>query len=192
MLAAGFSRFTGCLSLSSCHLLAFLLSALSLRFLPFSSAIYPLRVFVGPSSLLRRWLSSLGASLPLVLCLAAALCDSCRIHLPLFLAAFFFLSGRCHFLFFTSAVSFCRVLLLFFLCWYTILPGVFCTCLRSVSGLLHSHALLFTTLCCLESLSLLPFSALFLSCPLFTCLFWLVGGFPSLGFSLCAFFLPSW
>ena len=37
-LATGFSRFLGCLSFRSCHLLAFLLSALSLRFLSFSSA----------------------------------------------------------------------------------------------------------------------------------------------------------
>ena len=89
----------------------------------FSSAFYPLRVFVGLSSLLRRWLSSLGASLPSVLCLAAVVCASCRIHLPLFTAAFFFLSWPCLFLFFPSAVSFCCALPLFFLRWYTSFQG---------------------------------------------------------------------
>ena len=63
----------GNFSLSSWPLLAFLLFALSLRF-P-SSACYPLMVIVDPISLLRCWLSSLGASLPGI---SLSCCDSLR------------------------------------------------------------------------------------------------------------------
>ena len=113
-LAAGFSRFMGCFSFRS--VISWPSCSPRCRCASFCFCFSPLRVFVGPSSLLHRWLSSLGASLPSVLCLAAVVCASCRIHIPLFTPAFFFLSWPCRFLFFASAVSFCCAIPLFFLC----------------------------------------------------------------------------
>ena len=175
----------GIFSLSFWPLLALLLFVLSLRF---PSACYPILVIVGPISLLRCWLSSLGASLPGI---SLSCCD-CRMVPPLpFSAASFRFYWPCPF-FFGSTVSFCLALQYFFL--ISSFVGI---CLLPVFLLLPSVELLSPQFPCaiflLLSVSWVPLLVFsfhsFLLCAWITCLLFLVGVFLFLVISPCTFFL---